>query len=189
MTAPELLATLQDQGVTLVAVGGRLRYRPSSAVTLDQRQLLTALKPELLEVLRQSAATCGGNSVSSYYKPDKPDIESTSGVEPHDDPTIPTDPCACHNRWRLVLENWQPLAGPISSQGSCMTITDPARCVKRSVEELLITVEHLNEGRDSAFTELVDERIGWLRACGLVVSLQHVVDDQRRPATVAPGPG
>lgn len=49
--AVDLLEELRGQGITLAAVAGKLRYRPASAVTLEQRQALAQHRDELLALL------------------------------------------------------------------------------------------------------------------------------------------
>jgi hypothetical protein len=51
MTAPELLEALRTRGVTLEAVGDRLRFRPRGSVTPDLRAALVARKREILALL------------------------------------------------------------------------------------------------------------------------------------------
>jgi TubC N-terminal docking domain len=51
MTAVELVATLRARGVVLVPVGDRLRFRPGEAVTPEEREMLVALKPEVMAIL------------------------------------------------------------------------------------------------------------------------------------------
>ncbi len=51
VTAQHLLDTLRHRGVELVAVGEGLRYRPASALTPDEVELLRAHKTELVRVL------------------------------------------------------------------------------------------------------------------------------------------
>lgn len=53
MTASDLLAELSRRGVTLTAVGSRLRYHPRSAVTPELLAELRQHKPALLESLRE----------------------------------------------------------------------------------------------------------------------------------------
>jgi hypothetical protein len=51
MGARELLAELQERGMTVVAKGDRLVIRPASKLTDDTRNALRAAKPELLVLL------------------------------------------------------------------------------------------------------------------------------------------
>ncbi|MDC0934647.1 DUF3820 family protein [Pirellulales bacterium] len=51
MTAAELLAELNQLGITIKARGDRLRYSPRSAVTPDLAQRMKAHKPAMLAIL------------------------------------------------------------------------------------------------------------------------------------------
>jgi hypothetical protein len=51
VTAAALVETLRARGVTVRAVGGRLRLRPASAVSADEVAALKRHKPELLRLL------------------------------------------------------------------------------------------------------------------------------------------
>jgi tubulysin polyketide synthase-like protein len=52
MTVAELLATLRERGVTLVAAGNCLRYRPAAPVTAEERAALVRHRGAVLECLR-----------------------------------------------------------------------------------------------------------------------------------------
>lgn len=51
MTAVALVSALRARGVELVAAGDRVRFRPASAVTSDERAALRRFKPEVLALL------------------------------------------------------------------------------------------------------------------------------------------
>jgi hypothetical protein len=51
MTAVELVSALRARGVELVAAGDRLRFRPSEAVTSEEREALRCHKAEVLRLL------------------------------------------------------------------------------------------------------------------------------------------
>jgi len=176
MTSTELIAALSAQGVELRVVGGRLRYRPRAAVTPAQCRLLAAHKRELLELLRPGGATWGEQEDSLHYckpdKPDIPDIQPGDEVAAGDTADPQTERVAAHSRWRIVHESWQPVTAPILLPDGCTTVVDPALSVRRSLEDLELAIEHLNEGRESLFTRLIDERVGWLRACGVFVRVE-----------------
>ena len=58
MTSKELLAELQNRGVALEAVGGRLRYdAPKGALTPALRRAMAAHKAELLGLVKQHLRT------------------------------------------------------------------------------------------------------------------------------------
>lgn len=50
-SAAALLAELTRRGIELQVHGDKLRYRPASALTLDERDQLVRHKPELLRLL------------------------------------------------------------------------------------------------------------------------------------------
>ena len=52
-TAAELLLTLRSSGVTLVAMGDRIRYRPREAVSPEMLAAIAAHKTALLGLLRE----------------------------------------------------------------------------------------------------------------------------------------
>ena len=61
MIAHDLLAELDQRGITIEAHGGRLRYSPRSAVTPDLLQRLMLYKGELLAIMTNAVdlGRCG----------------------------------------------------------------------------------------------------------------------------------
>lgn len=51
--ARSVLADLRARGVSLRAVGDRLRFRPSAAVSAELRERIVANKPDLLALLER----------------------------------------------------------------------------------------------------------------------------------------
>jgi hypothetical protein len=56
MTANVLMQSLRSKGITLRAVGDRIRYKPASAVTPGELAALRALKPQILTLLHREDA-------------------------------------------------------------------------------------------------------------------------------------
>ena len=68
--------------------------------------------------------------------------------------------------WRVVVDHGKPVAGPIRIN-ACTMITDPARCAEITLADLERAVAHRNAGRETAYTQLIDEYVERLAACGL----------------------
>ena len=66
MTAADLVRDLQERGVTLVADGGTLRFRPKSALTESDLAALTAMKAEVLATLERPTPSRPSGPVTCY---------------------------------------------------------------------------------------------------------------------------
>ncbi len=75
--------------------------------------------------------------------------------------------------WRVVIESCEPRREQFALN-PWTKVTDPARCIECTLIDLQLAVAHRNAGYDTAFTELVDEYVVTLAACGCKVHLECV---------------
>jgi len=75
--------------------------------------------------------------------------------------------------WRVVVEAIRPVASPVQLDAAT-TVINPRRCIESSLADLRIAVEHKNAGRTTAFTQLIDEYVARLAACGCKVRVEVV---------------
>ena len=113
MIAHDLLAELDQRGITIEAHGGRLRYSPRSAVTPDLADRMKAHKGELLALLRPKTEAPNDQRFDDWIELRRPD-GGLSWVHPdHVDDNLqaidPPDPCATCS----TLELWQTLVAAL----------------------------------------------------------------------------
>jgi hypothetical protein len=75
--------------------------------------------------------------------------------------------------WRVVVERRTPLAGPIHLDAAT-TISNPARCIERTLIDLERAVAYRNAGRETAYTDLIDEKVERLAASGCRVRVEAI---------------
>ena len=66
MTAADLVRDLQERGVTLVAAGNTLRFRPKSVLTESDLAALKAMKAEVLVALQRPAPSLPSGPLTCY---------------------------------------------------------------------------------------------------------------------------
>jgi hypothetical protein len=67
MTAAELLDDLDSRGITVIAVGNRLRWHPREALDTAEVEALRQHKPELLGLLRGTLAEAEADEMQGRY--------------------------------------------------------------------------------------------------------------------------
>jgi hypothetical protein len=79
MTAVQLVATLRARGVELVPAGNRLRFRPGEAVTSEEREMLAAVKGEVLAMLAPLALDQVAVRMVLGPRPEPPAVHALEG--------------------------------------------------------------------------------------------------------------
>ncbi len=74
---------------------------------------------------------------------------------------------------KIIIDHNTPVSGPVQV-ARWLTVADPARSVAADLRSLAVAIEHANAGTRSAYTELVDEYVERLAACGCVVRLEPI---------------
>lgn len=93
------------------------------------------------------------------------------GQAAHGDPEPTASSPPSTGPWRLVVERTEPRPGPVRLNPHT-TITDPIRSIERDLADLGRAILHRNRGRESCFSELADEYVQRLAACGVVVRVE-----------------
>lgn len=136
MTAADLLAELNERGITVEARGDRLRYSPPSAVTPDLADRMKARKGELLAILRDAPndtaidltdATAAWQTVLDRLEGNPlfptnlmealraadarwaadPDADGTGKETDVIDPPDPCSECGTLELWQSLVGNWR----------------------------------------------------------------------------------
>jgi hypothetical protein len=119
-------------------------------------------------------------------KPERSDVPGRADQEVPIGPRLATDARVVRapgtGRWMIVLSSGRPVVGPVPLPDGVTTIVDPGLCVHRNLVDLGAAAEHMDASRDSALTNLIEERIQQIAACGLGVSLGYVTGELQFPA-------
>jgi len=86
----------------------------------------------------------------------------------------PADSVPACGTWRVVVEQSKPVAGPIRLPDGCTMITNVPLCIEKNMLDLELAIAHKNAGRTPAYTELIDQYVARLTACGVAAHVEVV---------------
>lgn len=92
----------------------------------------------------------------AYWEAQRPEATEDLGADP------PATPLPV---WRFILDASEPVAGPVRLD-SCTVVEDVPRFIACTLRDLERAVAHKNAGHEGACTDLIDEYLAGLVACG-----------------------